>query len=165
METFLPWTQVRRGLKKQVITPLDAPQEFLDEAQRERQVREMAQDTPLLRALGLAHHWQRLLDEGRFSSMTEIAAAEGIATLKSRICTDTCGAPLRFEETKSDTLNLRVSPSFKLALKAAADNEQRSMVNMLEVLVANYCEQHRIVLPTMQQRRREASNSPIEGGK
>ena len=78
METFLPWTLVRRGLKKQVITPLDAPQEFLDEALRERQVREMAQDTLLMRALGLAHHWQRLLDEGRFSSMTEIAAAEGI---------------------------------------------------------------------------------------
>ena len=78
LETFVPWTLVKRGLKKQVITPLDAPQEFLDEALRERQVREMAQDTPLLRALGLAHHWQRLLDEGRFSSMTEIAAAEGI---------------------------------------------------------------------------------------
>lgn len=78
IETFLPWTLVRRGLKKQVITPLDAPQEFLDEARRERQVREMAQDTPLMRALGLAHHWQRLLDEGRFSSMTEIAVAEGI---------------------------------------------------------------------------------------
>eukprot|EP01041_Mallomonas_annulata_P041633 gene41633-biopygen33182 len=59
METFLPWTLVRRGLKKQVITPLDAPQEFLDEARRERLVREMAQDTPLMRALGLAHHWQR----------------------------------------------------------------------------------------------------------
>lgn len=78
METFLPWTLVRRGLKKQVITPLDAPQEFLDVARRERQVREMAQDTPLMRALGLAHHWQRLLDEGRFSSITEIAAAEGL---------------------------------------------------------------------------------------
>ena len=38
METFLPWTLVRRGLKKQIITPLDAPQEFLDEARRERQV-------------------------------------------------------------------------------------------------------------------------------
>jgi hypothetical protein len=78
LETFLPWTLVRRGLKKQVITPLDTPQEFLDEAQRERLVREIAQDAPLIRALGLAHHWQRLLDEGRFSSMTEIAAAEGV---------------------------------------------------------------------------------------
>ena len=78
LETFVPWTLVKRGLKKQVITPLDAPQEFLDEALRERQVREMAQDTPLLRALGLAHHWQRLMDEGRFASITEIAEAEGL---------------------------------------------------------------------------------------
>jgi hypothetical protein len=29
-------------------------------------VREADQDAPLMRALGLAHHWQRLLDEGRF---------------------------------------------------------------------------------------------------
>ena len=78
LETFLPWTLVHRGFKKQVITPLDAPQEFLDEALHEQQVREMRQDTPLMRALGLAHHWQRLLDEGRFVSMTEIAVAEGI---------------------------------------------------------------------------------------
>lgn len=78
LETFLPWALVRRGLKKQVITPLDAPQEFMDEARRERLVREADQDTPLMRAFGLAHHWQRLLDEGRFNSITEIAAAEGI---------------------------------------------------------------------------------------
>ncbi len=78
LETFMPWTLVRRGLKKQVITPLDAPQEFLDEARREQLVREVDQDAPLMRALGLAHHWQRLLDEGRFNSMTEIAAVEGI---------------------------------------------------------------------------------------
>jgi hypothetical protein len=63
LETFLPWTLVKRGFKKQVITPL---------------MREADQDTPLMRALGLAHHWQRLLDEGRFASITEIAAAEGI---------------------------------------------------------------------------------------
>lgn len=78
LETFMPWTLLRRGLKRQVITPLDAPQEFLDEARRERLVREADQDAPLMRALGLAHHWQRLLDEGRFNSMTEIATAEGI---------------------------------------------------------------------------------------
>jgi hypothetical protein len=50
----------------------------MDEARRERQVREMAQDTPLMRALGLAHHWRRLMDEGRFASITEIAEAEGL---------------------------------------------------------------------------------------
>lgn len=38
----------------------------------------MAQGASLMRALGLSHHWQHLLDEGRFSSMTEIAAVEGI---------------------------------------------------------------------------------------
>ncbi len=78
LETFVPWTLVKRGLKKEVITPLDAPQEFLDEAQRERLLKAAAQDTPLMRALGLAHHWQRLMDEGRFTSITEIAEAEGV---------------------------------------------------------------------------------------
>ena len=65
---------------------------------------------------------------------------------------------MRFEETKSHTLNLRVSPSFKLALKAAADHEKRSMVNMLEVLVANYCEQHRIAVPAEEQQQQRATN-------
>jgi hypothetical protein len=54
---------------------------------------------------------------------------------------------MKFDDVKSDTLNLRVSPSFKLALKAAADHEQRSMVNMLEVLVATFCDAKGIALP------------------
>lgn len=54
---------------------------------------------------------------------------------------------MRFDDVKSDTLNLRVSPSFKVALKAAADHEQRSMVNMLEVLVANFCDANGIAPP------------------
>lgn len=84
METFLPWTLVRRGLKKQVITPLDAPQEFLDEATREREARSAAHDTALMRALGLAHHWQRLLDEQRAASAAEIAEAEGMDVTQVR---------------------------------------------------------------------------------
>lgn len=47
---------------------------------------------------------------------------------------------MRFTDTKSQTLNLRVSPTFKLALKEAAEFEQRSMVNMLEVLLSEYCD-------------------------
>ena len=54
---------------------------------------------------------------------------------------------MKFNDVKSDTLNLRVSPSFKLALKAAAEHDQRSMVNMLEVLVAHYCDSHHIAVP------------------
>ena len=84
METFLPWTLVRRGLKKQVITPLDAPQEFLSAATRERKARAAAQDTALTRALGLAHHWQRLLDEQRAASVAEIAQAEGMDVTQVR---------------------------------------------------------------------------------
>lgn len=78
LETFVPWTLVKRGIRRQIITPLDAPQEFLSEATRERQQRETTQDTALMRALGLAHHWQRLLDEQRVQSVAEIAVAEGM---------------------------------------------------------------------------------------
>lgn len=52
--------------------------ENVDDQQNLRLLWQAAQDSPLLRALGLAHHWQRLLDEGRFSSITEIATAEEI---------------------------------------------------------------------------------------
>ena len=78
LETFVPWTLVKWGLKKQVITPLDAPQDFLPEVAREQEARAAAQDSALLRALGLAHHWQRLLDEQRGTSVAEIAEAEGM---------------------------------------------------------------------------------------
>ncbi len=84
LETFVPWTLVKRGLRKQIITPLDAPQEFMEEARRERQTRESAQDSALLRALGLAYHWQRLLDEQRVGSVAEIAEAEEINVTQVR---------------------------------------------------------------------------------
>ncbi|MEO6920373.1 MAG: hypothetical protein ABI171_15425 [Collimonas sp.] len=84
LETFVPWTLVKRGLKKQIITPLDAPQEFMEEARLERQARESVQDTALLRALGLAYHWQRLLDEQRVGSVAEIADAEEINVTQVR---------------------------------------------------------------------------------
>jgi hypothetical protein len=84
METFIPWTLVKRGVKKQVITPLDMPEAFSEEAHQERQARERLQDSALLRALGLAHHWQRLLDEQRVVSTSEIAQAEGIDVTQVR---------------------------------------------------------------------------------
>lgn len=73
IETFVPWKMVRRGVRKRIVTPLGEPEAFSEEAADAV----TAQDTPLLRALGLAHHWQRLLDEGRVSSVDEIAHAEG----------------------------------------------------------------------------------------
>jgi len=59
METFVPWTLVKRGVRRQVITPIDSPQQ-------------------LIRALGLAHYWQRLLDDGKYRSLTEISDLEGL---------------------------------------------------------------------------------------
>ena len=84
LETFVPWTLVRRGLKKRVITPLDAPQEFLAEAKQERVAQAAAQGSALMRALGLAHHWQHLLDEQRVASVAEIAEAEGMDVTQVR---------------------------------------------------------------------------------
>lgn len=43
---------------------------------------------------------------------------------------------------KTETLNLRVSPTVKAALFAAALKERRSMANMVECLVLAYCEAH-----------------------
>ncbi|WP_175799486.1 hypothetical protein [Burkholderia ambifaria] len=54
---------------------------------------------------------------------------------------------MRFTNTKSETLKLRVSPIFKLILKEAADAEQRSMVNMLKVLLEDYCERKGVTSP------------------
>ena len=56
----------------------------MEEARRERQARESLQDTALLRALGLAYHWQRLLDEQRVGSVAEIAEAEEINVTQVR---------------------------------------------------------------------------------
>lgn len=56
------------------------------------------------------------------------------------------GVFMRFTNLKSETLNLRVSRKFKQALKEAAEHEQRSMVNMLEVLLYDYCGRKGIVL-------------------
>jgi hypothetical protein len=78
METFIPWTLVKRGVRRQVITPIDAPEHFEKEAVVERSARKQVKDSPSIRALGLAHYWQRLLDEGKHRSLTEIAAIEGM---------------------------------------------------------------------------------------
>jgi hypothetical protein len=84
LETFVPWRLVQRGSKKQIITPLDSPQAFLSEAVREREARAAGQDSALMRTLGLAHHWRRLLDEQRAATVADIAEAEGIDVTQVR---------------------------------------------------------------------------------
>lgn len=43
------------------------------------------------------------------------------------------------KEPKTETLSIRVSKRFKEALRIAAEGENRSQANMLDVLLADYC--------------------------
>ncbi|MEI6414538.1 MAG: hypothetical protein WCP34_09790 [Pseudomonadota bacterium] len=78
MQTFIPWRLIKRTVRKEIITPLDAPESFRMEAVMERQERKSAEDSPLVRALGLAYFWMGLLESGRFKTLREIAEAEGL---------------------------------------------------------------------------------------
>lgn len=79
LETFLPWRLVKRSVKREVITPFGARQSLpIREAAPEAEALAAAKDTALTRALGLAYHWQRLLNERRVASVADIAKAEGL---------------------------------------------------------------------------------------
>ena len=43
--------------------------------------------------------------------------------------------------TRISTLNLRIRPSLKAAVREAAAREHRSVANMVEVLIRRHCEQ------------------------
>lgn len=44
--------------------------------------------------------------------------------------------------TKTATLTLRMDPSLKEALRNAAQQEHRSIANMVEVMILDYCERN-----------------------
>lgn len=43
--------------------------------------------------------------------------------------------------TKISTLNLRINPAIKNAVRQAAAREHRSVANMVEVLIRRHCDQ------------------------
>lgn len=47
---------------------------------------------------------------------------------------------------KSHVVSVRVEPHIKAALQAAAERELRSVTNMLEVIVVEYCKRNAIQL-------------------
>lgn len=49
--------------------------------------------------------------------------------------------------TKTATLTFRVDPGVKEALRTAAAREHRSIANMVEVLIRDYCGREGIVIP------------------
>ena len=50
-------------------------------------------------------------------------------------------------KTKISTLNLRVQPGIKEAVREAAAREHRSVANMIEMLIRRHCEQSGIAVP------------------
>lgn len=49
--------------------------------------------------------------------------------------------------TKTSTLTFRIEPGLKEALRAAANKEHRSLANMVEVLIRDWCGRHGIAIP------------------
>ena len=50
-------------------------------------------------------------------------------------------------KTKISTLNLRIEPGLKAAVREAAAREHRSVANMVEMLIRRHCEQAGITIP------------------
>ena len=51
---------------------------------------------------------------------------------------------------KTTTLTFRIEPGLKEALRTAAKREHRSIANMVEVLILDYCKRSGIEIPTQQ---------------
>jgi hypothetical protein len=50
-------------------------------------------------------------------------------------------------KTKISTLNLRIQPGIKEAVREAAAREHRSVANMVEMLIRRHCDQTGISIP------------------
>lgn len=53
-------------------------------------------------------------------------------------------------KTKTSTLNVRINPSLKEALRMAAIQDHRSISNLLEKMIINHCESNGITIPEQQ---------------
>ena len=60
--------------------------------------------------------------------------------------------------TKISTLNLRIEPGLKDAIRRAADREHRSVANMVEVLIRRHCDANDIPVPQQTARSSRKSN-------
>jgi hypothetical protein len=48
---------------------------------------------------------------------------------------------------KTATLTLRIDPGVKEGLRIIAEKEHRSLANMIEVMIRDYCERHSVAIP------------------
>jgi hypothetical protein len=50
--------------------------------------------------------------------------------------------------TKTATLTIRIEPNLKEALRVAAQDEHRSVANMVEMMIREHCEKNNIAIET-----------------
>ncbi len=58
---------------------------------------------------------------------------------------------LKMVATKTATLNLRIDPFLKEALRVASIQEHRSIANMVEVMIRAHCDKKGISIPEQQE--------------
>lgn len=61
-------------------------------------------------------------------------------------------------KTKVSTLNLRIEPGLKEAVREAAAREHRSVANMVEMLIRRHCDRYGISIPEQNDFFPETSN-------
>ena len=100
----IPLTIRRRGGRKIVV----APQGEYPQAIQQSRI-----DSTLVKAIARAHRWQRLIEEGAYSTLRELAAAERISpSYVSRMLRLTLLAPQMVESILDGTAGHDASASF-----------------------------------------------------
>ena len=110
----VPITIRRRGGRKQIIGPDGAPVQAGGDAAG---VAETRGDPALVKALARAFRWRRMLEEGRYASVRDLAKAEGVnRTYIGRVLSLTLLAPdlveaiLDGRQTEAANITRRSSP-------------------------------------------------------
>lgn len=66
---------------------------------------------------------------------------------------------------KTETITVRIEPAVKVGLKAAAEQERRSLANMIEVMIRDYCGRNGIAIPEQtspfDENRRQTEGAPL----
>ncbi len=58
---------------------------------------------------------------------------------------------MKMATAKTTTLTFRIEPNLKDAVRTAADREHRSIANMIEVMIRDYCGRVGVVVQDLQQ--------------
>lgn len=61
--------------------------------------------------------------------------------------------------SKTETLTFRIDPGLKEALRSAANQEHRSIANMVEMLIRGYCMEHGIAIPAGDDKSKDGARS------